>query len=1027
MLNFLKYLNNNILKFGICFLIGFIALYPKLPSINIAHTWVYIRLEDFFILGLTIIWFVQLIFRKSKINTSISWPIFIYWGVGLVSLVFSLIYIGPYIANFFPKVAIFSYVRRIEYMILFFIAFSTIKNIKDLKDYLIVLCVTILGFSLYGVGQHYYLTIWNAFPKFFEHFSFCFPSFQTGNEEFAKGIPLCLPSNARVTSTFAGHYDLSAYLVMVIPILIGIFFSLKKSVTKKLVFVLAILSITILIFTSSRNSFVAYLGGLSFALAFLNKKKFIIPFVALSIFLMLIFSGSMATRFIQTLRFASVVTNNQGQVVGQVELSDELKRRLAKDKSILENIPDQRLPEGTGFIGLPQTGIQVSTTSALVRKGLSVEEARRLKLDNGGVEISSVSGSFLVKKVLVYDISLTTRFQAEWPNAWRAFLKNPIVGSGFSTITLASDNDYLRMLGETGAFGFFSFIFIFLIFGIILKETLPKIESKLAKGYLLGIAGGVIGLFLNATLIDVFEASKVAETLWILLGIALGIILLYKNQFNLKSNLKKIFSTNIFLIILLFLLLLVFFFPAVGTFFVGDDFTWLKWSANSTLSDLPKYFINSNGFFYRPLTKVVMFFLYTLFSFQPQGYHLFTLFIHFLIGVILYFVSFRIFKRKLYAFLTAAIFLFLPIHGEVINWTAILAAPLYTLFTMCGLVSMVFYRTGKSIKWYLSGIIFYILALVTYEAGAVFPLLLLTVDLFIKTKRNKSWYFSYLPYLGFLLGYLVVRQMANTVAMGGNYAYNIYHFIPNVFGNFFGYWGVFMFGERFFAIYDGLRFSLRQNSTIMLIAVLVILGIVFLVLNVYRRKLKNLFNNELTKIMFFGILFSFVALLPFLGLGNIAERYGYLSSIGFAVFLTGLIILTVNFISKAVGQKKYGSYFAVIIAFLIISFYFWQNKLEQQDWGKAGWITNRTLSYFRIFHEDIQGNANLYFANIPIRIGQAWIFPVGLDDGIWFIYRDDTIKIHKLGGLEEAKMIKRINNKNYVFYFDKNGIISEVK
>jgi len=379
---------------------------------------------------------------------------------------------------------------------------------------------------------------------------------------------LCLPEGARVTSTFAGHYDLSAYLVIVIPILIGIFFTLKKSIAGKLLFLLAILSIIILIFTSSRNAFFAYLGGLSFTLVLLKKKKYIVPFIVLSIVLMLIFSGSMAKRFSQTLRFVSVVTNNQGQIVGQADLSDDLKRKLAKDKLILENVPSQNLPEGTGFIGLPQTGLQVSTTSALVKKGLSIEEARRLKLENGGVEITSVYGTFLVKKVLVYDISLTTRFQAEWPNAWRAFLRNPILGSGFSAITLATDNDYLRMLGETGAFGFSSFILIFIVFGLILKETLPKVTSPLARGYLIGISGGVFGLFLNAFLIDVFEASKVAETLWILLGIAIGVILLYRDKFNLRKSLKKIFTSHVFSIIYIVIIALILFGPSIGNFFV---------------------------------------------------------------------------------------------------------------------------------------------------------------------------------------------------------------------------------------------------------------------------------------------------------------------------------------------------------------------------------------------------------------------------------------------------------------------------
>ncbi|MCL4354483.1 O-antigen ligase family protein, partial [Patescibacteria group bacterium] len=963
---------------------------------------------------------------------NVSWPIFIYWLAGLASLIFSLIFIGPYLANFFPKVAILSYVRRIEYIVLFFITISTIKSLKDLKDYLIILSITILGFSIYGAGQHFYLNLWNTFPAFFERFSFCFPSFQTGNEEFAKGTPLCLPEGARVTSTFAGHYDLSAYLVLIIPILIGIFFTLKKSITGKLLFSLAILSIIILIFTSSRNAFFAYLGGLSFSLVLLKKKKYIVPFIVLSIVLMLIFSGSMAKRFAQTLRFVSVVTNNQGQVVGQADLSDELKRKLAKDKLILENIPTQNLPEGSGYIGLPQTGLQVSTTSALVRKGLSIEEARRLKLENGGVEITSVSGTFLVKKVLVYDISLTTRFQAEWPNAWRAFLRNPVFGSGFSTITLATDNDYLRMLGETGAFGFSSFMLIFIVFGLILKEALPKVSSPLAKGYLLGIAGGVFGLFLNAFLIDVFEASKVAETLWILLGIAMGVILLYKDKFSLGKSLKKIFTSHTFVMIYLAIVALTLFGPSIGAFFVGDDFSWLRWAANSTIQDLPRYFINSDGFFYRPITKTVVFFLWSLFSFQPYGYHLFSLLLHLLIGFAIYKVSFKLFNRKLIAFASSLIFLILPAQGETIYWFSAISVLLASFFIVYGLLALVKFRESKSLIFYILAFTLYLLALGSYEMGIIFPLLMIAVDVFMRAKKDKKFYWSYIPFVMMIPLYYIIRQVSNTVSVGGDYSYNLIHLPQNIIGNFMGYFGVFIFGERFFAIYDYARLILRQNTNMVLIFALFFLAIfiIFAYLNV--NNFKKLLKDKNGRVLIFSLIFSFVSLLPFLGLGNISERYGYLSSVGYVFSLTVLIAWISGFVSRTFKNKNYQEY-AVILLIILLGIFYWTQQIAiRNQWMKNGKITNRTLAYLRIYHEDIKKNSTMYFANIPTKQGQSWIFPVGLEDGVWFVYRDPTLKIVKLRDETEARRVrkdltaaKKVNS--YVFYFDRNGKFEEVK
>jgi hypothetical protein len=86
------------------------------------------------------------------------------------------------------------------------------------------------------------------------------------------------------------------------------------------------------------------------------------------------------------------------------------------------------------------------------------------------------------------------------------------------------------------------------------------------------------------------------------------------------------------------------------------------------------------------------------------------------------------------------------------------------------------------------------------------------------------------------------------------------------------------------------------------------------------------------------------------------------------------------------------------------------------------------LSYLRLYYDGKHSNSNFYFVNPPIKKADAWIFPVGLQDGIWFIYRDDTINIYKLTSLEEGKIIARQMNPNHlVFAFDKEGNIYEVK
>lgn len=857
------------MKIGIAFLLIFTALYPKLPSVHIIRTWVYIRLEDFFILFVALIWSIQVIRRKIKIPLIVGLPIIIFWLVGLASLIYSLIFIGPNLPGFFPHIALLNYLRRIEYMILFFIAVSSVKSVKDIRDYIIILCLTSLGVVLYGFGQRYYISLLAKFPDFFEKYFFCFPSFQTGNEEFAKGIPLCLDAGARLTSTFGGHYDLAAYLVLIIPVLLTVTLSIKKLWLRILIFLLFLLNLILLILTASRVSFIAYMIAAIFALVFYKKKLFIIPVLIISIILLFIFSQSTARRLLATARVSSVVTDMQGQLVGETttNLSDELKKKISQNEIALQKPPPVgRLPEGSGFIGLPQSTAPVNTNVAVVKKELSPEEIRRLKITGGSLEISTVSGSFLIRKALVYDISFTTRFQGEWPNAWKAFQRNPLLGSGYSTITLATDNDYFRALGETGALGLVSFLFIFLIFGITVKEIIPSVNQPLVKGFVLGIAGGTIGLMVNAGLIDVFEASKVAENLWMLLGIGIGGLLLFKKkQVPYWLYLKKVLTANIFISIYIFLLTFIVYYGSINNYFVADDFTWLRQAAISSTGDIQKYFTRPQNSFYQPLSPAINFLLYTVFSFQPQGYHVVLLLLHALSSLLVYFLSFRILKKKLPAFIAALFFLLSPFLVENIFWYSTLPVTLSSVFIMFALFCFLKLWENKPVIKYLIPLIFIIFAFLTHEPSIAVVLYLLNAGLSI------------------LFVFIIDKTSRAT--------------------------------------------------------------------------------------------------LP-------------------------LLIFTV-----------------IIIAILLKGL-----KQEEVEWRYAGNFTKNMLSTLRLEHAGLQKTSNVYFVSIPVKYGNAWIFPTGLKDSLWFIYQQNNPHIYQIKNLDEAKklILKNKTKDNYIFEFEKDGILKRV-
>ena len=257
-----------ILKIGIIFLLFFIPLYPKLPLLDIVQTWVYVRAEDFLVAFLVFIFAIELIRKKVSLQSPLTLPIFIYWFIGLVSVVHALLFIMPSVSNIFPHIVVLHYLRRIEYMILFFIAFSSIKSKRDVMHIAISFIAATIGVIVYGFGQ-----------KFLG-----FPAYLTMNEEFAKGIALIFPP--RITSTFAGHYDLAAFLVLSLSLLGSLIFGFKRIWSKIVIFIICFGSFIILLLTSSRISFLVYLPSISLMLFLQRKKWLIIPVIILSLFLM---------------------------------------------------------------------------------------------------------------------------------------------------------------------------------------------------------------------------------------------------------------------------------------------------------------------------------------------------------------------------------------------------------------------------------------------------------------------------------------------------------------------------------------------------------------------------------------------------------------------------------------------------------------------------------------------------------------------------------------------------------------------
>jgi hypothetical protein len=959
------------------FLLIFIPLYPKLPTVDIYGTWVSVRLEDFAVVIALIYLGIRFLRDRTIARTGLTAPILLYWIVGAISLAWSILFIGKHLANYFPHLAVLHYLRRIEYMVLFFLAYNAARKGKNLPVFIGVISVTVIGVILYGLGQ-----------KFLG-----WPAYLTMNEEFAKGIPLRLPPTARIPSTFGGHYDLAAYLVLMIPIFGSLAVGIRKIIPRLFFTILALSSLTLLLLTASRVSFGVYLVSITVMLIWQKKYLLIFPVVVLSFFMLNLVSTA-SDRFYKTFRYSDVIVDlSTGQPIGTL---DKLEGQIAYVEP-QENPGEEELPKGSQFINVPQS----TAPSQSVK---TIEVFSKSDLATGSGEIATISGSFLIQKALVYDISITTRFQGQWPKAIEAFRRNLLLGSGYSTLSVATDGDYLRMLGETGILGAFSFIGIFVAaFYMFLRSREP---GTLRGAFVVGVFAGIVGLFLNAILIDVFEASKVAFTTWMLLGFAVAVMddsgIKYPKYLHI---LRYVFTRPLALVIYLVACIWIVYGSAMNLYFVGDDFTWLRWAATSTGSDISRYFTESEGFFWRPIPKLWYFLLYSIFWLKAGSYHLITLSIYCLSAILIYAVLTERGVRRGMAWIGALLFGVLSVHHENIFWISGHSTLLATLFFYFSIwVFFVHWRIIGWKKWasLLLGSAALAISMLSYEGLVTAPIAIWILSFALGKK--KWWHYLWLVVFSPL--YLYLRMLAGAIGENGDYAYNRAKFPINSLVNLAGYAVSIPFGYSLIEYFQGLRQLFRAQMQIVVVSAICIGGLLSYL--IWRARTSLLQYGE---VLIWGIV-TLVMLLPYLGLGGITERYALTSSglmvIG-VTYLANILILRIR--NPILNSLVY----VVFIGLILLNAF--QVQRVSRDWEMAHTVSKQTLLTMKQQFFPLRIPTLFVIVNQPIRYGRAWIYPTGLTDALWHLFRGNPYTIIETDSLEKA-FENQIKGAMYVLTFE---------
>ncbi|MEK7112613.1 MAG: hypothetical protein AAB875_04755, partial [Patescibacteria group bacterium] len=262
----LSLLSDKLTKYLVAAIILVVPLYPKFPAIRIPGTFVSIRLEDFLLAAVLLVVLINLLPKwKEVFRERIERSMFIYLAVGATSLLSAILLTQTVV----PHIGFLHWLRRIEYFVPFFLGTIYVWKNKgrDLEFFVKVFMVTFILLFVYGVGQRY----------------FHWPVIITQNEEYSRGVALRWIPGSHINSTFAGHYDLATFLVLLTPIFVSLLFTLKGKLTRLSLLIVIFSSLWLLANSVSRISVVSFLISGSIALLLLKKYKEIAIFLAVSI------------------------------------------------------------------------------------------------------------------------------------------------------------------------------------------------------------------------------------------------------------------------------------------------------------------------------------------------------------------------------------------------------------------------------------------------------------------------------------------------------------------------------------------------------------------------------------------------------------------------------------------------------------------------------------------------------------------------------------------------------------------------
>ncbi len=469
--------------------------------------------------------------------------------------------------------------------------------------------------------------------------------------------------------------------------------------------------------------------------------------------------------------------------------------------------------------------------------------------------------------------------------------------------------------------------------------------------------------------------------------------------------------------------------------FVAEDFDWL-FPSSLSLDALLASSLGLRRFDqqvlmfarFKPFAPLVSWCAFRLWGAWPVGYHAISLVAHIVCSIAVVFLGRSLSKSLAVGAIAGLVFAVYPRHHEAVLFMAASQTVYCTAFVLLALLLFVAYLRTRRFKCCLLAWMCAVGALTSYEMGVVlFPLMLLTELVLergawrttLKTLCCPRMYIKYIPFLLLLIFFV-------GLSFGGHPADKLQ---VTGLGSRVGY-----------ETYQSRGIGLNQTKEFVAYLVYLVLpqvplrsldvGVVTVILSlVVVGSLSALFIfggaiERFCLLWMGGALLPFVFFVPF---GN-ADRYFYLSAVGFSLLVAQLSVRSYHWLKKQwiVQSRAVGLF--ILILYLASSAILAQVRID--EWRQAGEIAEDIIEQVVEMHPRIPPCSRMFFVGLPGRCGQAFVFlGGGIGGAMRMVYDDPGLQVYRSNDPElQAWLVSREEEEEdytpgeYVFLFHGGAI-----